>query len=126
MPFLLFLKGVIFTNILKAKKKNKEEKEYQRLKKEVLKEFNKDYYKLAHDVAVQVIAASVYTLDRRFDLTKKDILDYIDALNDTYHLMAGSDYLKSFDSDDLKRQIKKEYDIDLNTFVRIGFTEEKQ
>jgi predicted nucleic acid-binding protein len=115
---------VILTNILKAKKKSKEDREYERLKKEVLKEFNKDYYKLAHDVSVQVIAATLYSLTRRFDFGKKDVLEFIDALNDTYRCMNGNDILGPFNSDDLKRQIKQEYGVDLNTFIKIGWQEE--
>lgn len=111
-------------NILKSRKKANEDKEFKRLKKEVLKEFNKDYYRLAHDVSVQVIAATLYTLTRRYDFTQKEIIDFIDALQDTYTLMQGSDYLAPFNADDICKQIKKEYNIDLTTFIKIGWSDE--
>jgi hypothetical protein len=38
--------------------------------------------------------------------------------------MNGNDILGPFNSDDLKRQIKQEYGVDLNTFIKIGWQEE--
>lgn len=113
-------------NILKSRKKSEKDKEFNRLRKEVLKEFNRDYYKLASDVSTQVIAAVLYTLSRRCEFDKDDILDFIDGLNDTYSLMNGSEYIRAFNADDLKRQVKEDYGVDLGTFIKIGWSEEEK
>lgn len=84
------------------------------VKKEVLKEFQRQEQQLAENFTIQTVANILYILEKQFGFGKKRlnaVLDSIDSLNT---LQNQGVLGKSFDNLDLVQHFKDKYGMDLS------------
>ena len=93
-----------------------------KLTKAVADEISKAYPQMQNqiqeDVAKQVVAMVLKTLDEFYGWKKKRLSNFVDNLNIVCEEMEGTGFAKSYDADDLKVSMKKLYGIDLDEKIK--------
>ena len=88
------------------------------VKREVSKEFQERYCEMQasimHDIAVQLMATVLYTLDIQYNWKGKRLKEFVDAVNDTFSVMDTD----NFDNDDNTDYLKRKYSIDLRELIK--------
>lgn len=92
-----------------------------RVMKEIQREMDRQYQeiqiKIQKDIAVQLLAAVLYTLNVCEGYGKQRIRRVFDEINGTYRDMNGIGFAGQFDGDDLTELVKERFDIDLKAEV---------
>lgn len=114
---------------MRAAYKSKD-KEMLRIKKEIDKEFTRRYIefqnKIQKDIAVQLIAAVLYTLNVCEGYGKARIRRIFSEINGTFEDMNGAGYAGKFDTDDLVQLCKEKFSIDLCEEITVEKCKEKR
>lgn len=71
-------------------------------------------------IAQQLIAAMLYTLEVSEDYEPQDMRRVFDELSSTFDDMRGVGFVPEFDGDDLMQRCKERYGIDLEAEVKVG------
>jgi hypothetical protein len=93
----------------------------QQLKPRVMKEVEREYMRryqehqnaIQRDIAVQLLAAVLYTLNVCEDYETEDIQRVFREINGTFEDMAGVGFAGRFDADDLTELVRERFGIDL-------------
>lgn len=84
------------------------------VKKEVLKEFQRQEKELAETFTMQTVANILYILEKQFGFRKKRLNAIIDGIDSLNSLQKQGILGETFDNLDLVRHFKDKYDIDLS------------
>ena len=94
-----------------------------RIAKEVDKEYTRRYQEhqnqIQKDIAVQLLAAVLYTLNVCEGYGKARLRRVFDEINGTFEDMDGVGFAGRFDCDDLAELVKERYDIDLKKEITV-------
>lgn len=93
-----------------------------RVRKEVEREYTRRYQEhrntIQKDVAVQLTAAVLYTLNVCEGFGAKRLKRFFEELNGTFGDMDGVGFAGSFDADDLTELVKERFGIDLESEIK--------
>ena len=100
----------------------------QQLKPRVVKEVEREYMRryqehqnaIQKDIAEQLLAAVLYTLNVCEGFGKARLRRVFDEINGTFEDMAGVGFAGEFDCDDLTELVRERFGIDLKKEVRVG------
>lgn len=95
-----------------------------RIAKEVDREYTRRYQEhqnaIQKDIAVQLLAAVLYTLNVCEDYGKQRIQRVFNEINGTFADMSGVGFAGRFDGDDLTELCKERFGIDLKAEITVG------
>lgn len=84
------------------------------VKKEVLKEFQRQEQQLAENFTIQTVANILYILEKQFGFGKKRLNAVLDAIDSLNTLQSEGILGETFDNLDLFQHFKDKYNIDLS------------
>ena len=84
------------------------------VKKEVLKEFQRQEKQLAENFTIQTVANILYILEKQFGFGKKRLNAVVDGIHSLNSLQNKGVLGESFDNLDLVQHFKDKYNIDLS------------
>lgn len=101
-------------------KANNKQVRVQKLTKFVInQQIDAIYEDIQTQIAQQLIAAMLYTLEVNEGYGQKRIRRVFDALSSTFDDMRGVGFVPEFDGDDLMQRCKERYGIDLEKEVKV-------
>lgn len=101
-------------------KANNKQVRVQKLTKFVInQQIDAIYEDIQTQIAQQLIAAMLYTLEVSEGYGQKRIRRVFDALSSTFDDMHGVGFVPEFDGDDLMQRCKERYGIDLEKEVKV-------
>ena len=89
------------------------------VKKEVLKEFQRQEKQLAENFTIQTVANVLYILEKNFGFGKKRLNAVLDAIDSLNTLQNQGVLGNSFDNLDLVQHFKDKYNIDLSKMLTV-------
>lgn len=102
-------------------KANNKQVRVQKLTKFVInQQIDAIYEDIQTQIAQQLIAAMLYTLEVSEGYGQKRIRRAFDALSSTFDDMRGVGFVPEFDGDDLMQRCKERYGIDLEKEVKVN------
>lgn len=102
-------------------KANNKQVRVQKLTKFVInQQIDAIYEDIQTQIAQQLIAAMLYTLEVSEGYGQKRIRRVFDALSSTFDDMRGVGFVPEFDGDDLMQRCKERYGIDLEKEVKVN------
>lgn len=90
--------------------------------KEVEREYARRYQEhqdtITHDIAVQLVAAVMYTLEVNEGWGEKRLRRLMNEIAGTFEDMGGIGFASEFDTDDITEHIERKYGIDLKAEIK--------